>query len=76
MHTAVREFYELGGYKPWRDKYEYGERWNIEGYNSSTKRTFGEVCRMHKKENCLKEAKFKFINNERMKKYAKARAYA
>lgn len=71
MHSAVRELESLGGYHPWRDKYQYGHRWNIEGYNSSTKRCFGEVCKMHKKENCFKEAKNKFINNERMIKYAK-----
>ncbi len=71
MHSAVRDMKKLGGYYPWRDKYQYGHRWNIEGYNSSTKRCFGEVCRMHNKENCFKEAKMKFINNEQMKKYAK-----
>jgi hypothetical protein len=71
MHSAVRDMERLGGYEPWRDKYKYGHRWNVEGYNSSTKRCFGENCRRHKKENCLKEAKMKFINNERMKKYAK-----
>ncbi len=76
MHSAVREMQKLGGYTPWRDKYQYGHRWNIEGYNSSTKRCFGEVCRMHKKENCFKEAKNKFINNERMKKYAKKQMLA
>jgi hypothetical protein len=71
MHSAVRDMEKLGGYRPWKEKYEYGHRWNIEGYNSSTKRCFGEVCRMHNKENCFKEAKMKFVNNERMKKYAK-----
>lgn len=71
MHSEVRKIKELGGYGPWKDKYGYGYRWNIEGYNSSTKRCFGECLRMHEKENCLKEAKMKFINNERMKKYAK-----
>lgn len=76
MHSAVREMERLGGYEPWRDKYKYGHRWNIEGYNSSTKRTFGECLRMHNKENCLKEAKMKFVNNERMKKYAKKRVSA
>lgn len=76
MHSAVREMKKLGGYQPWRDKYKYGYRWNIEGFNSSTKRCFGEVCRMHKKANCFKEAKMKFINNERMKKYAKKMASA
>jgi len=76
MHVAVREMERLGGYNPWRDKYGYGHRWNIEGYNSSTKRCFGEVCRMHNKENCFKEAKMKFINNERMKKYAQRKMIA
>lgn len=71
MHSEVRNMKDLGGYEPWRDKHGYGHRWNIEGYNSSTKRCFGENCRMHNKENCFKEAKHKFINNERMVKYAK-----
>ncbi len=71
MHKAVREMKKLGGYKTWRNKYQYGHRWNIEGYNSSTKRTFGETLRMHNKQNCFKEAKNKFINNEQMKKYAR-----
>jgi hypothetical protein len=74
MHTIVREIREIGDYGVWRDELGYGHRWNIEGYNSSTKRTFGETLRMHKKENCFKEAKMKFINNERMKKYAKDHA--
>lgn len=76
MHSQVRKMKELGGYEPWKDKYRYGHRWNIEGYNSSTKRCFGEVCRMHKKENCFKEAKYKFLNNERMVKYAKKQILA
>lgn len=71
MHSQVRKMKELGGFENWKDKYKYGHRWNIEGYNSSTKRTFGECLRMHNKENCFKEAKMKFVNNERMKKYAK-----
>jgi len=71
MHSEVWNMKHLGGYEPWRDKYSYGHRWNIEGYNSSTKRCFGECLRMHNKENCLNEAKMKFMNNERMKKYAK-----
>lgn len=73
MHSCVREIHELGGYGAWRDKYKYGHRWNSESYNSSTKRAFGETLRMHKEENCLKEAKMKFINHERMQKYAKNR---
>lgn len=73
MHKAVRQMKELGGYEPWRDRFKYGHRWNIEGYNSSTKRVFGECVRTHKEENCLKEAKRKFIDYERMKKYAHER---
>ena len=76
MHSAVKEMKKLGGYEPWRDKYKFGHRWNIEGYNSSTKRCFGECLRMHKKENCFNEARMKFINNERMKKYAKKQMIA
>ncbi len=76
MHTSVREMKELGGYEPWRDKYEYGHRWNIEGYNGSTKRVFGECVKMHNEENCLKEARDKFANYERMKKYAHSRVCA
>ena len=74
MHTAVREKEALGGYQPWRDKYKYGYRWNIEAYNSATKRIFGECVRTHKEQNCLHEAKMKFIHYERMKKYAQARS--
>jgi hypothetical protein len=76
MHSAVREMIKLGGYEPWRDKFNFGYRWNVEGYNSSTKRCFGETLRMHKKQNCFNEAKMKFINNERMKKYAKRKMLA
>lgn len=73
MHTASREVKELGGYKPWRDKYKYGERWHVEGKISSTKRCFGECAKMIKEENFLKEAKMKFINYERMREYAQER---
>lgn len=74
MHTRVREMKEMGGYEPWRDAYGYSLRWNNEGYNSATKRCFGECLRSHKEHNCFKEAKMKFINYERMKQYAKSRA--
>lgn len=73
MHSAVREMQKLGGYEPWRDQFKYGHRWNIEGYNSSTKRIFGECVRSQKEENCLKEAGRKFTDYERMKKYAQKR---
>jgi len=70
IHQAVKEMKKLGGYIPWRDKLKYGHRWNIEGYNSSTKRTFGECVRSHNEKNCFQEAKMKFINYEHMKRYA------
>lgn len=70
MHSAVREMIKLGGYEPWRDKFQYGHRWNIEGYFSSAKRLFGETVRRHNEDNCFKEAKMKIINYERIKKYA------
>jgi len=73
MHRAVREMKQLGGYDSWRDKFKYGHRWNIEGYNSSTKRIFGECVRSQKEKNCLKEAGRKFTDYERMKKYAQKR---
>ena len=73
MHTAVREMEALGGYQHWRDKLKYGHRWNIEGYNSSTKRLFGECVRSHIQEHCLNEAKMKFINYERIKNYAQGK---
>lgn len=73
MHGAVREMEKLGGYKPWRDKYKYGHRWNIEGYFSATKRMFGECVRSHKKQRCLNESRRKFLDYERMKKYASKR---
>ena len=73
MHKAVREMEQLGGYEHWRDKFKYGHRWNIEGYNSSTKRIFGECVRSQNAKNCLKEAGRKFTDYERMKKYAQKR---
>ena len=73
MHRAVREMEQLGGYGHWRDKFKYGHRWNIEGYNSSTKRIFGECVRSQNEKNCLKEAGRKFTDYERMKKYAQKR---
>ncbi|MBC8444105.1 hypothetical protein H8D83_00815 [Candidatus Woesearchaeota archaeon] len=38
MRSQVRIMTGLGGYEPWRDEYDCGPRWNIKGYNSSTKR--------------------------------------
>ena len=74
MHTSVRKMKKQGGYKPWRDKYKYGHRWNVEGYFSATKRLFGECTRSHKQQQCLNESRRKFLDYERMKKYANKRA--
>jgi hypothetical protein len=73
MHKAVREMEKMGGYKPWRDKFKYGHRWNIEGYFSSVKRMFGECVRSHKQKQCLDESRRKFLDYERMKMYAHKR---
>lgn len=40
----VRERKSLG-YEGWRDKYEYGKRWAVEGVYSTFKRIFGETSR-------------------------------
>jgi hypothetical protein len=40
----VRERKALG-YEGWRDKYEYGKRWIVEGVYSTFKRIFGETMR-------------------------------
>ena len=76
MHTQVRRMQEMGGFEPWRDAYGYNYRWNNEGKNSAVKRCFGECVKSHKEENCFNEAKMKFLNYERMKKYAQSRIYA
>jgi hypothetical protein len=73
MHKAVHEMKKLGGYKPWRDKFKYGHRWNIEGYFSSIKRVFGECVRSQKQQQCLDESRRKFLDYERMKEYANKR---
>lgn len=75
MHTQVRRMHEMGGYEPWRDAYGYNFRWNNEGKNSAVKRCFGECVKSHKEENCFNEAKMKFLNYERMKKYARSKAF-
>jgi len=45
FHIPVREKKELGGYKGWQDKYDYGKRWLSESVLSAVKRIFGETVR-------------------------------
>lgn len=57
---CVRERKELG-YEAWRDKYQYGERQNAEGYISGVKRIFGEEIRATSVEGAIQEAAMKFM---------------
>jgi hypothetical protein len=57
---CVRERKELG-YDAWRDKYQYGERQNAEGYISGVKRIFGEEIRATSTEGAMQEAAMKFM---------------
>jgi len=58
---SVREKREVGGYKSWRDKYEYGKRWIVESVLSAVKRIFGERVRATSIKEIFREAKMKFI---------------
>lgn len=58
---CVRERQELGGYKGWRDKYEYGKRWIAESVFSAVKRIFGETVRAASIVGMFREAKMKFM---------------
>ena len=51
---------ELGGYKGFRDKYEYGKRWLSESVLSAVKRIFGETVRATSIVGMFREAKMKF----------------
>jgi Transposase DDE domain len=57
---CVREKKELGGYKGWRDKYNYGKRWLSESVLSAVKRIFGETVRATSIVGMKREAKMKF----------------
>lgn len=54
---CVRERQKLGGYKGWRDKYEYGKRWLSESVFSAVKRIFGETVRAASIIGMFREAK-------------------
>ncbi len=58
---CVRERQKLGGYKGWRDKYEYGKRWIAESVFSAVKRIFGETVRATSIVGMFREAKMKFM---------------
>ena len=58
---CVRERQKLGGYKGWRDKYEYGKRWLSESVFSAVKRIFGETVRAASIIGMFREAKMKFM---------------
>lgn len=58
---CVRERKELGGYKGWRDKYEYGKRWIAESVLSAVKRIFGETVRATSIIGMFREAKMKLM---------------
>ena len=73
MRKAVREMEQLGGYEHWRDKFRYGHRWNIEGYNSQQNEFLANVYEAKKKKTASKRQAEKSIDYERMKKYAQKR---
>lgn len=58
---CVRERKELGGYKGWRDKYDYGKRWIAESVLSAVKRIFGETVRATSIIGMFRETKMKFM---------------
>jgi hypothetical protein len=58
---CVRERDDLGGYRPWAEKVNYGMRWKVEGLFSSIKRIFGESVRASSREGMFREAQMKFM---------------
>ena len=53
---AVLEYQERE-YKGWRQMYQYGRRWAVEGLFASIKRIFGETVRAASLEGMVSEAK-------------------
>jgi len=56
----VRERKTLG-YDGWRDKYEYGKRWIVEGVYSTFKRIFGETLRATSIPGMIRELQIKIM---------------
>lgn len=56
---AVREYQRLD-YEEWREKHQYGQRWDAEGFISGEKRTFGETVRATSWGGIIREVKTKF----------------
>jgi len=57
---CVRYRDELGGYSPWAESVNYGNRWKVEGLFSAVKRIFGEYVHASSKTGMLREAALKF----------------
>ena len=61
------------GYKKWRKKTGYGERWvATEGIFSAIKTIFGEEIHARSEKGILQEAKIKFWAYQKLKRYGKA----
>lgn len=57
---CVQEYRELG-YEKWKQKYDYGQRWAVEGTFSSIKRIMGENIVASKTVNMFHETQLKFL---------------
>ncbi len=45
----------------WKEKYDYGKRWAVEGVFSSVKSLFGKSVTAHGQNSAIQEAKRKFL---------------
>ncbi len=57
---AVLEYKKMG-YKGWRQMYQYGRQWAVEGLFSSIMRIFGETVRAESPDGTISEVKIAFI---------------
>lgn len=67
----VRKF--LKDEKRWKREKDYGQRWAVEGFFSTLKRTFGEHVRAHTFKNMIKEIKLKALGYNFVMNLATAR---
>ncbi len=56
---ATKEFQELD-YEDWKEDYDYGKRWSVEGFFSAVKRCFGETVRAASPKGMIREVERKF----------------